>query len=101
MEVVIDSSNYESEVLKSDKPVILDFSATWCGACSMLAPTIKELAEEHSDIKFCTVDVDDNMDLAREYNVSSIPALFAIKDGEVVNKLVGAESKENILAMLK
>ncbi len=67
----------------------------------MLEPSIKELAAENEDIKFAIVDVDDNMDLAREYNVSSIPALFAIKDGEVVNKLVGAESKENILAMLK
>ena len=100
MEVVINSSNYEEEVLKSTKPVILEFHASWWGACSMLEPSIKELAKEHEDIKFAIVDVDDNMDLANEYRVSSIPALFAIKDGKVVNSLVGAESKEKILSLL-
>ena len=101
MEVAITKDNYENEVLKSDKPVILEFWASWCGACSMLGPSIKELAEENADIKFATVNVDDNMDLAMEYKVSSIPALFALKEGKVVNQLVGADSKENILAMLK
>ena len=100
MEVAINNNNYEEEVLKSDKPVILEFHASWWGACSMLEPSIKELAKEHEDIKFALVDVDDNMDLAMEYKVSSIPALFAIKGGKVVNKLVGAESKERILSML-
>ena len=67
----------------------------------MLEPSIKELVKENADIKFALVDVDDNMDLAREYQVSSIPALFGIKDGKVVNKLVGAESKDKILALVK
>ena len=67
----------------------------------MLGPSIKELAEEYQDIKFAVVDVDNNMDLAREYKVSSIPALFAIKDGKVVNQMVGAESKEKIISLLK
>ena len=67
----------------------------------MLMPSIKELAEEHPEIKFCTADVDENMDLAQEYKVSVIPTLVALKDGKEVNKLVGAESKDQILAMLK
>lgn len=67
----------------------------------MLKPSIEELAAEHTDIKFCTADVDENMDLAQEYKVSVIPTLIAFKDGKEINKLVGAESKEQILSMLK
>ena len=101
MEVVITKENYENEVLKSDKPVILEFWASWWGACTMLMPSIKELADEHTEIKFCTVNVDDNMDLATEYRVSTIPTLIAFKDGNPVNTMIGAESKEKILDMLK
>ena len=101
MEVVINKENFESEVLKSDKPVIVDFWATWCGPCAMLAPTIKEIAEENADIKVCKADVDENMELAQQFKISVVPTLLAFKDGKVVNTLVGAESKDQILAMLK
>ncbi|MBR0038713.1 MAG: thioredoxin [Lachnospiraceae bacterium] len=101
MEVVINKENFESEVLKSDKPVLVDFWATWCGPCAMLAPTIKEIADENPDIKVCKADVDENMELAQQFKISVVPTLLAFKDGKVVNTLVGAESKEQILAMLK
>lgn len=101
MEVVINKENFESEVLKSEKPVIVDFWATWCGPCAMLAPTIKEIADENPDIKVCKADVDENMELAQQFKISVVPTLLAFKDGKVVNTLVGAESKEQILAMLK
>ena len=101
MEVVINKENFESEVLKSEKPVLVDFWATWCGPCAMLAPTIKEIADENPDIKVCKADVDENMELAQQFKISVVPTLLAFKDGKVVNTLVGAESKEQILAMLK
>ena len=101
MEVVINKENFESEVLKSDKTVLVDFWATWCGPCAMLAPTIKEIADENPDIKVCKADVDENMELAQQFKISVVPTLLAFKDGKVVNTLVGAESKEQILAMLK
>jgi len=101
MEVVITKENFESEVLKSDKPVLVDFWATWCGPCAMLAPTIKEIADENPDIKVCKADVDENMELAQEYKIAVVPTVMAFKDGKLVNQISGAESKEQILAMLK
>lgn len=101
MEVVITKENFESEVLKSDKPVLVDFWATWCGPCAMLAPTIKEIADENPDIKVCKADVDENMELAQEYKITVVPTVMAFKDGKLVNQISGAESKEQILAMLK
>lgn len=101
MEVIISKDNFESEVLKSDKTVLVDFWATWCGPCAMLAPTIKEIADENPDIKVCKADVDENMELAQKYKVSVIPTLIVFKNGEVVNQSAGVESKEQILSMLK
>lgn len=101
MEITVTSENYESEVLKSDKPVIVDFWASWCGPCKALAPTVKEIAEENPDIKVCLVNVDENMDLAKEHKVMSIPTIVAFKDGKVVNKVVAPTSKEQILDLLK
>lgn len=101
MEVIINKDNFESEVLKSDKPVLVDFWATWCGPCAMLAPTIKEIADENPDIKVCKADVDENMELAQEYKITVVPTVMAFKDGKLVNQISGAESKEQILAMLK
>lgn len=101
MGVIINKDNFESEVLKSDKPVLVDFWATWCGPCAMLAPTIKEIADENPDIKVCKADVDENMELAQEYKITVVPTVMAFKDGKLVNQISGAESKEQILAMLK
>ena len=100
LEVTITKDNFEEEVLKSDKTVIIDFWAPWCMPCRMLAPTLAEIAEERPDIKVCKVNTDEQMQLAMQFQITSIPALFIIKDGKVVNKTVGAQPKENILALL-
>ena len=101
MEITITKENFENEVLKSDKPVLLDFFATWCGPCKMLMPTIDEIANERADIKVGKVDVDENMELAKEYKVFSVPTLLAFKDGKLFKQMVGVQSKEQILDAFK
>ena len=96
----ITKENFENEVLNSDKPVLLDFFAVWCGPCKMIAPVLDEIAEEREDIKVCKVNVDEEPELAAKYQVISIPTLFVIKDGQVVNQSLGAKPKAQILAML-
>ena len=89
-ELQITKDNFEQEVLKSDKPVLIDFWAPWCGPCRMLSPTIAEIAEEYGDkVKVCKVNVDEQGDLASMFRVSSIPLLVVMKDGKVVNSAVG------------
>lgn len=100
-EVILSDANFESEVLKSDIPVLVDFWATWCGPCKMLAPTIAKIAEEKAGvIKVCKLDVDEEPEIAAQYGISSIPTLKVFVNGEVVNSSVGVQPKAAIEALL-
>ena len=92
--------NFEKEVLKSEKPVLVDFWASWCGPCRELGPVVDALGEELTDVKVVKINVDEERELAKKYKVFSIPTLVVIKDGQPVNKSVGVKSREEILAML-
>ena len=96
----ITKNNFQNEVMNSDKPVLLDFWASWCGPCRMVAPIVEEIAGERSDIKVGKVNVDEQPELASQFGVMSIPTLVVIKAGEVVNQASGARPKRDILAML-
>lgn len=93
--------NFESEVLKSDKKVLVDFWATWCGPCQMVSPIIEELGEELTDVKVCKVDVDKEPEISIQYNIMSIPTLIVFENGEIANKNIGACTKDEILDLLK
>ncbi len=97
----ITKQNFDQEVLKSDKPVLLDFYADWCGPCRMVSPIVDEIAEEHKEIKVGKVNVDDDGALAQEFGINAIPALIVVKNGEVTNQAVGARPKADILALLR
>ena len=100
-ELKITSENFEREVLNSDKPVLIDFWAPWCGPCRMLSPTISEIAEEYKDkVKVGKVNVDEEGELATIFRVSSIPMLVVMKNGKVVNSSVGVRPKNRIVGML-
>ena len=99
-EVVVTNSNFETEVLKSDIPVVVDFWATWCGPCRMLAPVLADIAERYEGkVKVAKVNVDEEPELAMKFNVVSIPMLLYFKDGEISSKLIGYAPKEEIEAM--
>ena len=97
----ITNENFETEVMKSDRPVLLDFWATWCGPCQMIAPIVHEIAEENPNIKVGKVNVDDEPELAEKYGIMSIPSIFVFKDGQVAEKKIGLTTKNDLLAMLK
>ena len=96
----ITKANFEQEVLKSDRPVLLDFWASWCGPCRRVAPTLDEIAEERQDIKVGKINVDEEPELTAQFKVMSIPTLVVMEKGEVKNKAVGVRPKEEILELL-
>lgn len=97
----VTTETFSAEVLNSDKPVVIDFWAEWCGPCRMMGPVFKELETEMPGVKFVKVDVDSNIDLAQEYAVKSIPAFIVFKDGKVAKTVVGAQAKNNIKTFIE
>ena len=96
----INKNNFQSEVMDSEQPVLLDFWAPWCGPCRMVAPIVEEIARERKDIKVGKVNVDEQPELASRFGVMSIPTLVVMKDGKIVNQAMGARPKNAILGML-
>ncbi|MGM9603194.1 MAG: thioredoxin [Faecousia sp.] len=96
----INKNNFQDEVMRADKPVLLDFWASWCGPCRMVSPIVDEIAAQRSDIKVGKINVDEQPELAAQFGVMSIPTLVVIKNGRIVNQAVGARPKAQILAML-
>ena len=97
----MNKENFQEEVIHSEKPVLVDFWASWCGPCRMVSPIVDEIAQERPDIKVVKVNVDQEQELALQYGVMSIPTLVVMKDGKVVNQAVGVRPKDQILDLLK
>ena len=100
MVTVITKDNFQAEVLQSDKPVLVDFWASWCGPCKMLSPVVDQIADENPDIKVGKINVDDEPELAGQFGVMSIPTLLVFKDGQIAGQSVGVRPKATILEML-
>ena len=100
MSIKVNSENFESEVLKSKKIVLIDFYADWCGPCQMLSPIVDQVASEHEDLKVVKINVDNEPMLAMQYQVQSIPTLITFKNGQPVNRQLGFMSYEDLEAML-
>ena len=99
--IEVTSRNFEEEVIKSEKPVIIDFYATWCGPCKRLSPIIEEVARENENVKFVKIDIDNTEDIALEYQVKSIPTLLLIQNGEEKDRIVGIVDKNQILDFIE
>ncbi len=99
--LTITKDNFQKEVIESDKTVLIDFWASWCGPCRMVSPIVDEIAEETPTVKVGKVNVDEQEDLAAEFNIMSIPTLVVIKNGKIVSQSVGVQPKAQILSMLK
>lgn len=98
--IKINKENFENEVMNSNQPVLLDFYADWCGPCRMVGPIVAEIADERSDVKVGKINIDEQPDLAAQFQVMSIPMLAVIKNGKVANRVVGFRPKKQILEML-
>ena len=96
----ITNQNYQKEIMESKKTILLDFWAEWCGPCKIITPVIDEIANENPDLKVCKINVDEQPELANRFHVRSIPSLFVMKEGEIINQSIGAKTKEEILKML-
>lgn len=99
--ISITSENFDSEVLHSEKPVLLDFFAVWCGPCKMLSPVVEKIAGEHPEIKVCKVNIDEEPSLAERFSIMSVPTLVVVKNGEVVRTSVGFRPENAVLALLQ
>lgn len=99
--LTITKDNFDAEVVKSDKTVLVDFWATWCGPCSMMGPIVDEIAAEHLEIKVGKINVDNERDLAKQFRVLSIPTLVIFRDGVPIDRIVGVQPKDDIVAKLK
>ena len=98
--ISVNKNNFNQEVLNSDKPVLMDFWAPWCGPCRMVVPLVEEISKERSDIKVVKINVDEEQELAMQFGVMSIPTLVVMKNGKIANQVTGARPKAQILAML-